>query len=1102
MGSISLTRSDTTLTVSWNAVDGAAKYHALYQADGAGDWLPPVPDYQNITATGFTFNVDNGKSYVVGVRAGNSAGWGPWTDSPASGPYTPVQQITVTATRGEDGDTAGVSWDAYAGDNFEHYRVIVCDDSQYNGASCVGTVWTGAPVWDANSTGPVSVPDLDPGTGYGVILQTWHNGSALKSHATLPAGPAAPTNLSVTPGDYYLDIAWNTVSGATGYDVRAKTAGSTSWHSVASNITTTSHRYTTSATIDYVAVRARNANGPGNWAELSRMPADDFMNVATGVSVAGASAQSGASVQSQLATPTLGAITRDYHRTDERIRVNWTGVSGAEGYNFACSQRGWDWSDCGWVDGTTVKYTSAPTGQTQPVAIAIFRRSASSPLPPGTYPLTSVRPYMVAVRAVKNNDPSAASPWTNSESLGPLFPFLRDYTYTRSSGGLRLQWTPNFFTTGYEIDCAEHDSTQPGNPSYTRCKTLTDQDDTASSHVVNISTWTAGGANYSINDNKTYDIRVCSTNKWGRACYLPPLARPISLDVSSVTTTTATLSISHYNGAWWYQRTVPSDTTCNSVTAGTQSVNLTSLTGGEAYSYTAYNDSTCTTALAPTATFITTSSVSNLNQVTDYVGATVNTGRSAASSFTTGDSSTGHTLHDVTVGILVITGNPGDLTVAVHEESGGNPAASTTYTLSGSNPSGPGNHTFTCSGTCQLSANTTYYLVLSAVGNTHRNSYSWDTTESATQANDPSGFGWSIGDTGQIHYSNSWYNQTGWTFRFKVTSTVNRTLTPSDITASGATLTIAGYTGNWYYKYTSPSGGTCSSAVSTTTTSVSDLTRDTAYTFAAYRDAGCTARLVTADSFTTLADVIVSASNLDEALGGLLTSLGPNAAYAQEFTTGNTTGAYKLTSLKMHFSAVISASAITVAIHDRQSNGTPADTARTTLTGTAANGQAEFTCTTNCELDANTSYFVHVSASSAAAAYPSYTTSDAQTLTPTRTGWSIADAARDEPNSWSELSTSGAMRISLTATVHPNLTASSVTTTTATLTIARHTGAWWYERTAPSGDTTCHRVAAGTTTANLSSLTASTSYTYKAYDQSGCNSADEIATATFTTPSS
>ena len=188
VGSITLTRSDTTLTVSWNAVDGAAKYHALYQADGAGDWLPPIPDYQNITDTSFTFNVDNGKSYVVGVRAGNGAGWGPWTDSPASGPYTPVQQITVTATRGEDGDTAGVSWDAYAGDSFEYYRVIVCDDSQYNDASCVGTVWTSDAIWDVNSTGPVAVPNLDPGTGYGVILQTWRNGSAMKSHATYAGG--------------------------------------------------------------------------------------------------------------------------------------------------------------------------------------------------------------------------------------------------------------------------------------------------------------------------------------------------------------------------------------------------------------------------------------------------------------------------------------------------------------------------------------------------------------------------------------------------------------------------------------------------------------------------------------------------------------------------------------------------------------------------------------------------------------------------------------------------------------------------------------------------------------------------------------------------
>ena len=113
VGSITLTRSGSTLTVSWNAVDGAAKYHALYQADGAGDWLPPIPDYQNITATSFSFDIDSSKSYVVGVRAGNANGWGAWTDSPASHPPLPAAVGSITLNR--SGSTLTVSWNAVAG---------------------------------------------------------------------------------------------------------------------------------------------------------------------------------------------------------------------------------------------------------------------------------------------------------------------------------------------------------------------------------------------------------------------------------------------------------------------------------------------------------------------------------------------------------------------------------------------------------------------------------------------------------------------------------------------------------------------------------------------------------------------------------------------------------------------------------------------------------------------------------------------------------------------------------------------------------------------------------------------------------------------------
>ena len=68
------------------------------------------------------------------------------------------------------------------------------------------------------------------------------------------------------------------------------------------------------------------------------------------------------------------------------------------------------------------------------------------------------------------------------------------------------------------------------------------------------------------------------------------------------------------------------------------------------------------------------------------------------------------------------------------------------------------------------------------------------------------------------------------------------------------------------------------------------------------------------------------------------------------------------------------------------------------------------------------------------------------------------------------------------------LSAHYVKATTATLYVGGHNAAWWYERTSPTGDATCHSVAAGTKSASLSSLTASTSYTYKAYDKMGCNS--------------
>ena len=1044
VGSITLTRSDGTLTVSWNAVDGAANYHALYQADGAGDWLPPIPDYNNITATGFTFNVDNTKSYVVGVRAGNSAGWGPWTDSPASGPYTPptptptpaptpdpnagiiVQdssgnaitalavpeggeasyqvmlatkpaadtkvciglsvrdnddgditfkgqasdvvaldltftpdnwnvpqtvtlvaaedndyvngardvdhdareyysgkvdlavteidndEITVTATRGSDGDTASVSWTAYEGENFEYYRVIVCDDAQYNGASCSGAVWTGAPVWDANSTGPVSVPDLDPGTGYGVILQTWRNGSAMKSHATLPAGPAAPDNLAVNPGNGYLDLSWNAVTGATAYDIRARAAGVNDWHSVANKVTATTHRYTTDQTIDQVAVRTANAHSVGNWTELSRLPAFGWLNVVQ--SSGGASSQSG-SIAAKLAAPATITVTRDNAR-DEKLHVSWAAVTGASGYNLACSQTdGWSWWQCG---STTSASTTSLTVDNGP-------RGG----------LHSTRKYMVAVRAVTSNE-ADASDWKRSENVYPAFAQLRNLTHRRSGGSMTLYWTPNFYTTGYEIDCAVSGS------AYTRCATLTNQKDTDTQHSVTISTWTVGDTTYNIDDGATYDVKITSTNQWGKSAtgMRPPLIGPLP-------------------------------------------------------------------------------NVSNLGETSDGYGEEVSNDRSAATGFSTGSNSGGYTIQGVTIGFLGLASNripSSPLSVAIHAASGGNPAATATHTLTNVHGSTTtaGNATYACSGTCRLSANTTYFLVLSA-NSTY--GYKWDTTGGDDESN-TSNFGWTIDNRLKRQSGNSWTDH-NWTTMFRVSATLGpRSLTASNVAETTATLTIDNHAGDWYYKHTN-TGATCDGPVSGTSKNLTGLTANTSYTYSAYSDSSCSTLLATAAAFTTAASV----GNLGEATDGQGQDVTQLARAATGFSTGTNSGGYLLQSVTLAFRTPSSGTpdrALNVAIHaeSAQNSDIPAATATYTLNKASGDpklaGNVTYDCSGTCPLAANTKYFLEPSTEGVIPYKWESTFSDDETNTG-NLGWTIDDGLKyDDPTqgTWITRTWSGKFRMS------------------------------------------------------------------------------------------
>ena len=128
----------------------------------------------------------------------------------------------------------------------------------------------------------------------------------------------------------------------------------------------------------------------------------------------------------------------------------------------------------------------------------------------------------------------------------------------------------------------------------------------------------------------------------------------------------------------------------------------------------------------------------------------------AANAFTTGSRSGGYTLASVTAAFADDSGAPGAIEVAIHADSSGSPADTAQVTLSGSNPTTEGTYTYTCSGSCALSASTTYFLVISAASTGQPDYYQWKNTLADTETLTPSGNGWQIANKAKAKGVGSW----------------------------------------------------------------------------------------------------------------------------------------------------------------------------------------------------------------------------------------------------------------------------------------------------------------------------------------------------------
>ena len=245
---------------------------------------------------------------------------------------------------------------------------------------------------------------------------------------------------------------------------------------------------------------------------------------------------------------------------------------------------------------------------------------------------------------------------------------------------------------------------------------------------------------------------------------------PVQLNASNISEPGATLTISDYAEEWWYQANQGPQQQCQGpVAANTATKTLTGLMTAAEYTYTAYSNNNCATLLASTQSFTTLGlSVSNLAEApaSKYCNFGYPSGHKeyCAIAFTTGGNSGGYTLKNITGKFAEAVGVPGAFVTDLHtSDNNGNPSSQAKSGLTGRNPNTAGLHTYTCINTndkCDLAADTTYFIVMSAADTAAGNYYQWQLTDSEAEATQPDANGWSIANVGRAKTEG---DAVGWT---------------------------------------------------------------------------------------------------------------------------------------------------------------------------------------------------------------------------------------------------------------------------------------------------------------------------------------------------
>ena len=857
---------------------------------------------RNYTITGLS----NGKTYDVRSQAINANGGGglSYTYSiylPTSKPLAPT---SVSGTAGDS--SAALSWtfsntSGSAITKWEYRRQTAGSNNWSSWKDICETTETnrGCP-----GTRSHTAAGLTNGTSYTFQVRgknhLGYGPESSSSAAVTPVGPPAkPTGLTATAGNGSAALTWtagsNGGSAITGwkYIKHSNNAWDGDWTAVPnSGADTTSYTVPnlTNGTAYKFKVRAVNANGDG--AESS---------------------ESGEVTPSASAPVTLTAS--GVTATTAKLTIaNWSKAWSFKGNHISC--------------------TNVAAG-TSEVDLSGLKLGWD---------------YLVDAYGAHNCPLTGnPSPKLDSVIFTMLLRKVEGVSVTAGAGSLSIGWTAQSYfpgSTGYHVQWKSE--TQDWS---------SDRQSDASTNSATISSLTEG-ATYSVRV-RSYHRGYMNRVKYGEWSDTATAAAP-TLAASGVTHDSATLTIANHGGDWHYKANAAPDASCSTTAVSGTTKDLTGLSGNTSYTYKAYSDSGCTSGnlLATASAFLT------------------KPGKPAKPTATAGAGS-------------------GKLTLA-SSVTGGGTISNWQYTKdNGANWTD-----------IDVTSTTLSYVV-----------------ENLTDGTDYSFKVRAVNATGTGPDSDA----------SDAASPANETLTVSNVTKNGATLTIGNHPGNWHYKHAS---GNCSSEQTGTTASVTGLAANTSYTFTAYSDR-CTTAVATAPAFPTLPPKPAKPAAAPGAGGGKLT--------LASSVTGD-------------------ADLIRWEYKKKEVNGNFDQdwTSVTTTSGTLSHVVSDLTNGTN--------YVFKVRAVNA----------------------SGDGAESDESDAAAPLSSSQ----SNTPVTPPDVTlaASGVTHDSATLTIANHSGGWHYKANA-APDASCSSNAVTTSTVDLTNLSGNTSYTYKAYSDSGCTSGNLLATA-------